>query len=206
MGCGDGSFFDFLDRFGDVEGVEPDPATGDRAGAEDEDDRIHRVPFEDFESPHRFGLILMLDVLEHMDDPDAALRKTASLLEPGGTVIVTVPAFRLLWTSHDDLNLHRTRYTRAELIGEMDRAGLRVERSRYFFHWVALAKLLVRLKEVLLGAEESVPRIPPTPVNETLIRLCRLDHAIGSLLRLPFGSSLLAVGVTSSGRDGDPAG
>jgi 2-polyprenyl-3-methyl-5-hydroxy-6-metoxy-1,4-benzoquinol methylase len=52
-------------------------------------------------------LILMLDVLEHVAAPERLRRRAGDLLTPGGRILVTTPAFRWLWTRHDDLN-HRS--------------------------------------------------------------------------------------------------
>ena len=65
-------------------------------------DRIHVRPFDEtFDVGRRYGLVLMLDVLEHLQNPEAALRHALRLLEPAGRIVISVPAFNVLWTSHD---------------------------------------------------------------------------------------------------------
>ena len=104
VGCGDGLFFDKLAEFGDVDGVEADPSLVDPCGPHAE--RIHIGPFgADFRPCRRYDLILMLDVVEHLPDAEAGLRRAAELLNDDGLLIVTVPAFNALWTAHDDFNL-----------------------------------------------------------------------------------------------------
>jgi 2-polyprenyl-3-methyl-5-hydroxy-6-metoxy-1,4-benzoquinol methylase len=174
VGCGDGLFFDRLARIGEPAGVEPD------AGLVTPDgrwrDRITVAPFDErFLPPHRYGLILFLDVLEHMDAPGAALGHAASLLAPGGVVLATVPAFRALWTSHDVLNEHRTRYRRGELVALLAAAGLRVLDARYFFHWLVPGKLAVRLREAVFGGAPRPPGLPPAAINRALERLSTLE-------------------------------
>src|SRR5881397_977938 len=175
VGCGDGLFFDGLREFGDVEGIEPaadlvDPAGPHRA-------RITVAPFDETFRPHkRYSLILMLDVLEHLDHPAEAVRHACSLLEPGGRLLITVPAFRLLWTSHDVLNQHRTRFRKSTFRQLAERAGLRILDARYLFIWSFPAKLLVRMKEGLAGARPEVPRLPPPWVNRLLWKLCRAEN------------------------------
>jgi hypothetical protein len=99
-----------------------------------------------------------------------------------------------LWTRHDELNHHYTRYTArrfAELAGA---AGLRVDETRYFFHWTAAAKLGTRLAElVTTGAPES-PRVPTQPLNHVLYYLSRLEERVLGRVGVPFGSSLLVAG------------
>jgi 2-polyprenyl-3-methyl-5-hydroxy-6-metoxy-1,4-benzoquinol methylase len=191
VGCGDGLFFEKLAEFGDVEGVEADAAlvsdSPNRA-------RITIGPFDArYQSGHRFRVILMLDVLEHLDDPVAALRHAGSLLEPDGILLATVPAFRALWTTHDAINQHRTRYTRRTLSAVAAAAGLRVSHMEYFFHWTFPAKMLQRGLERIVRPHPAPPRVPPAPINVALYTASRLEYALLRPLHLAFGSSLLMV-------------
>ncbi len=193
VGCGDGLFFARLAEFGDVEGVEPAAElVGDTSGHRE---RIFIGPFDGRYQPgHQFRLILMLDVLEHLDDPIAALRHAAALLDTDGVVLATVPAFRLLWTTHDDLNNHRTRYTKRTLCALAAAAGMRLSHMEYFFHWTFAPKLAQRGIERVVRSRPAPPSVPPAPVNAALYAMSRLEYALVSPLHLPFGSSLLAVG------------
>ena len=192
VGCGDGLFFDRLERYGSVEGIETDRAAlgPDRPGRHD----IHIGPFdESFDFGKRYTLVLMLDVLEHFPDPLSRLKRARELLEPDGTLIITVPAFEALWTSHDELNRHYTRYTRKRLRDVVAEAGLRVDSVRYFYHWMFPIKLGVRIKEALFGAEPETPTIPPHWLNRLLYSASRFEQKALGGLRVPFGTSLIAV-------------
>lgn len=192
VGCGDGLLFPVLRRFaGEVEGVEPDAALV--TTPEPEGGRIHVRPFDEgFRPGRRYGLVLFLDVLEHMVDPEAAVAHAAHLLEPGGVALVTVPAWLHLWTSHDVLNHHVTRYD-ADRLRALLETALEVERVRHFFRWVHKAKLAQRAWEALARPEPSPPRVPPAPVNATLYALSRAEEILLGRVPLPLGSSLLAV-------------
>ena len=193
VGCGDGVLFDRLAALGDVEGVEADPATVSAAGRQRS--RIHVAPFDErFQPRKRYSLILMLDVIEHFADPLAAVRRAVELLAPEGLLVATVPAFPLLWTTHDDLNHHVARYTRRSFGVLARQAGLRVERARYFFHWGFAGKLLVRLYEAAVRPPPAPPRLPPHSLNRLLYLVSRLEQRLLTPLSLPFGSSLLVVG------------
>ena len=192
VGCGDGLFFERLSRLGPVEGVEMDP-TGVTPGGRWVR-QIHLQPFgESFEPGRRYDLVLLLDVLEHFEEPLPCLRRALELLEPGGAVVVTVPAFRALWTSHDLLNRHFTRYTRRSLRELARRAGARVETFRYFFQWTSPVKLAVRLKETIRPSAPRTPRVPPAWLNRILYAMSRLEQKTLSRWPIPFGSSLLGV-------------
>jgi SAM-dependent methyltransferase len=204
VGCGDGLFFDALAPFGSVHGVEPDerllsPRSPWR-------DRITISTFGDgFRPPHRYGLILFLDVLEHMPDPTAALIRARQLLEPDGAIVVTVPAFEWLWTSHDDLNHHQTRYTRTELRRVARTADLQVTYEQYLFQWLVPAKLLTRAWEALRHPAPAPPCVPPHLLNALLFGYSRFEMRMARALGVPFGGTLLAIITTgahaASGRE-----
>jgi SAM-dependent methyltransferase len=193
VGCGDGLFFDALLEFGDVEGVEPGAAFINNNGPHRS--RIHVGNFtRDLGLQGHFSTILMLDVLEHLDEPAAALNYASGLLIPGGTLIITVPAFNLLWTRHDDINQHRTRYRKRALSELVRSAGLVVDLERYFFHWLFAAKLITRAVESLGKGEPTGPQVPPRWLNKMLYSLSLFENRIFQGINVPFGSSLMLVG------------
>jgi 2-polyprenyl-3-methyl-5-hydroxy-6-metoxy-1,4-benzoquinol methylase len=201
VGCGDGLFFGALAQLGGVElveGVEPAEALISRDGPHA--CRIHVVPFDaSFDPGRRYSLLLMLDVLEHLPDPVAALRHALTLLEPDGMLLATVPAFVALWTRHDELNHHYTRYDKRSFRELAHAAGLRVDDARYFFHWTAMAKLGERLVEAIVPGPPSPPRLPPRLLNAALYALSRFEQRLTGAFPLPFGSSLLVVGGRGDG-------
>jgi len=193
VGCGNGLFFDRLSEFGDVEGVEfsaelVDPQSPHAA-------RIRIGPFDaSFQPGKLYSLILMLDVLEHLDAPAEALRHALRLLDPRGMVVITVPAFLALWTSHDVLNQHRTRFTKSSLRSVAAAAGMKILAERYFFHWMFPAKLAARAAEKLMGAKPAVPHVPAKWLNRTLYGISRTEQRLFRAAPLSFGSSLLVLG------------
>jgi len=190
VGCGAGLFFDALDGFGRIEGIESDPAALAASGRWRS--RIHAGELDASYTPSAaFDLILMLDVLEHIEAPDPLLRRAADLLAPAGHLLVTVPAFNWLWTAHDELNKHARRYSAAELRRALEQAGLRVEQSSYLFQSLVVPKVLVRMKEAMTSPRPHVPAIPPPWINDVVQRWFRAEHAVMGWL--PFGSSLLSV-------------
>lgn len=90
-----------------------------------------------------------LNVLEHIEDDLAALAGMASILDPGGVVVLLVPAFPSLFGPIDKNLGHHRRYTRRSVSKLASRAGLRVKRARYlnafgFFGWWANAHVFHR--------------------------------------------------------------
>lgn len=193
VGCGNGLFFDKLAVMGDVEGVEPETALLDPDGPWR--NAIHAVPFDErFNPGKRYQLILMLDVLEHLDDPVGALRHAVRLLAPNGVLVATVPAFQWLWTRHDDLNHHRRRYDRPSFRALAAEAGLEIIQERYLFQWLVGAKLLTRWMEKLSSKAPAPPRVPPEPVNSILYGISRIQEIVTRVIRVPWGGSLMVTG------------
>ena len=192
VGCGDGLLFDALRPYGEVFGVEPDATT--ISPQSPWRDRIFQQPFDrQFQPGRSFDLILMLDVLEHLEDRAAALSQARSLLRDGGRLLITVPALQVLWTNHDDLNHHYRRYTKDSLRDDLRRTAWRIRQLRYLFHWTCPAKLAVRLSESLSPRPPAPPRVPHWLVNSLCYTACRFEQATISRVDMPFGSSLLAI-------------
>ena len=193
IGCGDGLFFDRLAEFGNVEGVEP--SAGLVSDSNPHRHRIHIGPFDaSFQPRKRYSLILMLDVLEHLEDPVSALEHALDLLSPGGAAIITVPAFMSLWTNHDVLNHHLTRYTKGRFRQIAGQAGFVISVERYFFHWTCPIKLAAHGVENICRQEPKPPSVPAALVNATLYWLSRAEQETLTRLPMPFGSSLMIVG------------
>ena len=190
VGCGAALFFDALQHLGHVEGIESDRAAVERSGRWRPRIVVGELD-ESYEPDAPFDLILMLDVIEHVADPERLLRRAGEVLTPGGCILVTAPAFNWLWTTHDDMNHHLTRYTSTEIRKMMDRAGLVTVETGYMFQSLIVPKLLVRLREALTTAPARVPRVPPAAINGAVQTWFRAEYSVAGWL--PFGSSLLAV-------------
>ena len=186
VGCGAGLFFDTLQQFGCVEGIEPSAtAVADSAKWRGS---IHIGELDGtYQSTEPYDLVIMLDVLEHVREPELLLRQAARQLAPGGYILATVPAFTWLWTSHDDVNQHFTRYSIEQLHHLFTTAGLCRRESGYFFGSLVAAKLGVRLIESVSKRSASPPRLPPSWLNSAAQHWFRTEHRIARWL--PFGGS-----------------
>ena len=191
VGCGAGLFFDVLQQFGHVEGIESDPESVRRSGRWRS--RITKGELDETFRPDKpFDLVLLLDVLEHVPHPDQLVRRAADTLRPGGHVLVTVPAFRWLWTNHDDLNHHLRRYTAGQLRGLLTEAGLENVSTSYVFQSLVVPKLAVTLIERIRSRPPRVPHIPPPGLNSALQAWYRAEYSLFGWL--PFGGSILGTG------------
>jgi len=136
-----------------------------------------------------FDSVILINVLEHVEDDDGALREICGrLLRPGGRVVLWVPAFSLLYSDFDRRIGHYRRYRRPGLRTQLSDAGYEVLDVRYVnvvgaVAWLVLARFLRR-----------------TPTNGTPVKV--FDRYFVPVLkrlerrwRPPFGQSVLAVAV-----------
>lgn len=94
-----------------------------------------------------FDRMLMLDVIEHVENDAEFVTKTVQdLLVPGGAVLVSVPAYQGLFSSHDRTLRHYRRYSPTRCRRVLEQAGLAMVTDGGLFH----ALLPVRLGQVLL--------------------------------------------------------
>lgn len=194
FGCGDGLFFPILQRYSRERprGLEPDASLLDPAGPWF--DRITTgALIDDPLERERYGLIVALDVLEHLEHPQPAMAILRARLRPGGWFIATVPAFDELWTAHDEVNHHYRRYRLRDVEALVGESGLEIVDSRYFFVWVALVKWLVARKERLIRPVVKAPGLPPAPLNAAALALTRLEQRIVGDAHPPFGSSAIVI-------------
>jgi SAM-dependent methyltransferase len=145
-----------------------------------------------------YRLVSLFDVLEHIDDDTGTLRHIFSVLEPGGVLVVTVPAHPFLFDEMDELAHHRRRYRGRELGLKLRDAGFEVRLLTHFMApLVPLVAVRWLVRAVSLGrrsAERRSLELRVIPGLNGLMRaVLRLERPLVRSGRLPFGSSLIAV-------------
>jgi SAM-dependent methyltransferase len=127
-----------------------------------------------------------LNVLEHIEDDREALRRMAAILQPGGVVVLLVPAFPALYGPIDKQLGHYWRYTRESMRQLAGTAGFEIKRAHYmnavgFFGWWANSHIFKR--EVQSAGQIGIFDRYIVPVSS------RLE----GLIAPPFGQSLFVV-------------
>ena len=102
-----------------------------------------------------FELCLLCDVVEHVADDRALLSTVRERLNVDGYVLITVPAFQALFTSHDRALNHFRRYTRRQLESLIADAGLDLEASGYLFGSLLPGRASAKLVEALKPKAEA---------------------------------------------------
>ena len=194
LGCGSGNVLASLSEFGEAVGMDGHGDLVAAARAAGLDVRAGHLP-DDLGVPQGWAdVVLLLDVIEHVDDDLATLRAARTSVGEGGLLVVTVPAYQWLWSGHDEVLGHRRRYTAVELRAAVERAGFTVLRVSYFNTLLFPLLLAARAAKRLRGDRGHDLRHPAAPINWLLERVFAFERHLVPRVRLPFGSSLLLIG------------
>jgi SAM-dependent methyltransferase len=196
VGCGAGDNFEMLAPFGRFFGSE---VTGElwESGIERPVRPVllaegAALPFAD----GSLGLCTFFDVLEHVEPEDAFLGEVHRVLQPGGRVLVSVPAYMFLWSEHDVSLHHHRRYVRGTLKDALARNGFRVLRCTYGFAGILPAVAAYRVLGRWFrrkGDPSSSYVAMPEPLNRLLIGWIRAEAEWLRHADLPFGTSVIAL-------------
>lgn len=124
-------------------------------------------------------LVLLMDVLEHVENDVGLLADYVGKVPSGAHFLISVPAFKFLWSDHDVFLEHYRRYRLPEIEGVVQKAGLEVLRGAYYFGAVfplaATLRLLERCRSAA-GREPSSQLKQHSPiVNATLTTISALE-------------------------------
>jgi SAM-dependent methyltransferase len=143
-----------------------------------------------------YDVVVLFDVLEHIEEPRPFLRAVLRHLKAGGRLLVNVPALNGLLSEYDRAARHFRRYDKTSLAAEFAGTDLEVLDLRYW-GLTMVPLLLVRKLTVRKGASYSATirkgfQPPGRVIHEGLRALMRLETA--TFRRPPLGTSLLLAG------------
>lgn len=142
-----------------------------------------------------FDAALVLDVLYHKNvaDPAQVLREVRRVLVPGGVVVINVPAYQWLFSSHDVAVQTGRRFTRSGINGLLREAGFELVESSYWNTALFPAICAVRLVRRWVPPCASDVKAGSPLVNCVLGGLLTLERACMRGVSLPFGVSVFVV-------------
>lgn len=195
LGCGCGYLLHLLQGQYDAVGMDGFPQAVEfskRRGVHVEVGLLpDSVPFPDASA----DVVLMLDVLEHLEDDYACFARAARLLRPGGLAICAVPAYPWLWTQRDVFHQHFRRYTRRAFTSLMNSGGMKsqfVSHMNSVFFPAAVGERLAR-KFLPLREGRGDLEMPTAPTNAVLREVYAAERVLLGRVSIPFGLSLISV-------------
>jgi len=196
VGCGSGATLKVLEEYGYTIGLDPYASAIELSKKRGLSRLVvgdaTRLPYDD----ETFDLVTALDVVEHINDDQGALREFHRVLAPDAQLLVTVPAYQWLWSQHDIALDHFRRYTAGMLRQRIEAAGFAIERLTYCISLLLPAAVAVRLKERLLkpkhGPQAALIELPG-PLNRMCLATVQLEASLLRYINLPAGVSVVCL-------------
>jgi SAM-dependent methyltransferase len=191
VGAGTGGNLAMLQKFGQVLSIEPDPLARQLAA-----EKGQRAVLEGYlpdglpKDIGQFDLVVMLDVLEHVEEDAESLAALKNYLKPRGQLLLTVPMFPFLWSAHDEVHHHKRRYRQQALLTMLGNAGYQTTGKGYFNFWLFPVAVILRFLKQLTGNQSSDDAQPAPWINLLLSKLFASEQYWVGKFSPPFGLSL----------------
>lgn len=192
IGSGTGHDIAVMQRFGDVFAVDLDPESldliPDDLVVEKKISDVCSMPYQD----GFFDAAVAFDVLEHIKDDTKAVKEIRRVLNRDGFFIFTVPAFNILFSSHDRALNHYRRYNK-----NMIKLLCKDFSARFISFWVFLLFIPVAVQRLLKRNDET-PKVHcsslPAVINHIFYRILLAETRLIELgIRLPLGTTICGI-------------
>jgi SAM-dependent methyltransferase len=196
LGCGTGGNIAAVADQHDVVGVECSPHALEYARR-----RLgHRVrrgslPDDVDLPPNSFDVVLLTDVLEHIEDDARSAQTALRLLRPGGIVIATVPAYQWLYSPRDAHHHHFRRYGKRQFRTLWTTSDAKITLISHYNTLLFPLAAAVRIASKLFPRRSKLGdlAIPPALLNRFLSFFMQSESNLLGRVSLPFGLSQIAV-------------
>jgi len=142
----------------------------------------------------KFDIIIASDILEHIDQEKRALKEWKRILKKNGKLLVFVPAFKSLWSSHDNVSRHYRRYTKKSLKNSLSKASFKLEKISYWNFISFFPASLVRFLQRYSTKENKDQLYNVNPFfNNTIIKILKFENYLLMKGNFPIGLSVFAI-------------
>lgn len=150
-----------------------------------------------------FDVICAFDVIEHIDDDIGVLKEMYRSCRADGGIILTVPQHRWLWSHKDEMACHKRRYTREELETKTSAAGFKIVAATSFVTILLPLMYFSRLRRQRIAEKDAHTEFHISPIMNRIFFACsRIENFFIRMgLGLPFGGSLMLIGMKEKSRD-----
>lgn len=149
-----------------------------------------------------FDLVVIADVLEHLDNDKQLLSETFRCLKPSGAVMITVPAYSHMWSDWDIRLHHKRRYTLNMIKSQVVDVGFGIKKASYC-HMLLYPFVYVYRKVLFLPKGECTKKsdfsICSNGITTTFVAIYyALERFLLNIINLPFGLSVFVIGTKHS--------
>lgn len=196
IGSGTGGNVGILSSLGDYTGIEKEQLAIELARQKRQGTAFIKgsIPEKLDDIDERFDLIALLDVIEHIEDDLSTLQKAKEKLEPGGSIVLTVPAHKYLWSYHDVTHHHFRRYSKKDMQKLAQQAGMKVSYMSYYNFFLYPLVLLTRFIVKAFKLKRTTDDVPTGNYTNAFLKAVFGSEArLLPRFRLPIGVSLIIV-------------
>lgn len=198
IGCGTGETLKTLEKWGNVYGIDMSKEAIDFCKTKGFKNvvlgDINEMDISEYKN--KFDLIVTLDVLEHIQDDVSTLKRMRTMLKDNGYILINVPAYKFLWSDHDEALHHKRRYHSLELTQKVKDAGFTVLKKTHFvfttFIPIAMFKFLSNFFRRTAYPKDSYVMLPNI-INDMLSKILYVEALAIRKISLPFGTTLCVV-------------
>lgn len=194
FGSGTGINVDLLQKYGEVYIYEPNEYANKFLNSNFKNVIFTEAALNNISK--KFDLIVLTDVLEHIESPISSLKKIRSLLKEGGKVIITVPAHNYLFSKKDSDLQHFRRYSKKSLKNNLVNANLKLDYFSYYNFFLSPLIIPMTLIFKILNSNhiDLAEKPPNSMINFLFLKIFSLEKLfISNYIKLPYGVSLFAV-------------
>lgn len=195
-GCGTGDNLKMLSKYGNVVAMERDSNAFEKAQSRNVGEiykgELPKIIHDNIKKDK--DLIVLLDVLEHIDDDAGSLTSLKDYINSDGKFLITVPAYQFLWTARDEQHHHKRRYTVSQLKKTLELNGWKINYISYFNSFLFPLALIERIKQKIFPVvEESDLKMPPKWINYIFEKIFSFESRLITKVAFPFGLSIIAI-------------
>ena len=147
---------------------------------------------------NKLDCIIMMDVLEYIEDDKGFFINALKKIKKDGIILITVPAWKFLFSSHDIRSRHLRRYDKKDLLNVINQENIIIKRCHYFYTILFFTRLMGMLKKDKYSGNNINWKYPEKNIVTQIFKLILdMDFYINSILNklsinLP-GLSILAI-------------
>tara|TARA_Y100000996_G_scaffold392365_1_gene355074 strand:- start:1018 stop:1731 length:714 start_codon:yes stop_codon:yes gene_type:complete len=144
-------------------------------------------------SDRKYDLIVLADVLEHIKNDKKKIKELSGKLKKNGKILITVPAYKILFTKKDIILGHYRRYTINEIKDIFKEFKIKKLSYFNFFLFLPISISLIFYKILKSDFIDSVEKKPNSVINFLLFSIFNFESKIINIFNFPFGISILGV-------------